>query len=104
MMLDFAYFRLRGNNANHAAYRNSPGAHESTRQQIYAMISASSAGMTAREIAEKTGWALHTFSGRLAEMKRDELIRGTGLFRCGAEVLEVIRPSWADQIALLDCA
>jgi predicted HTH transcriptional regulator len=64
---------------NSARYANA-------REIIYALIAESSDGMTSREIAQRTGWALHTFGGRLAELKAAGKIRSTGRKRYGAEV------------------
>ena len=69
-------FRSRGEEARYA----------SARETIYELIAQSSDGMTSKEIAQRTGWALHTFGGRLAELKATGKIRGTGQKRYGAEV------------------
>ena len=69
-------FRSRGEEARYA----------SARETIYALIAQSSDGMTSKEIAQRTGWALHTFGGRLSELKTLGKIRGTGQKRYGAEV------------------
>jgi len=63
----------------------------SARTTIYALIAQSSDGMTSKEIAQRTGWALHTFGGRLAELKAAGKIRATGQKRYGAEVLIAYR-------------
>lgn len=103
-MHDITSNKHRGNVASVKAFRKGHGAHESTRRQIFTMLSETTSGLTSKEIAMRTGWALHTFSGRLAEMKRDGVIRGTGVNRYGAEVLEVVGRGKAEQMNLLECA
>ena len=73
---------------NVLAFRNSSeeARYASARETIYALIAQSSDGMTSKEIAQRTGWALHTFGGRLSELKTRGKIRGTGQKRYGAEV------------------
>lgn len=63
----------------------------SARVTIYTLIAQSSDGLTSKEIAQRTGWALHTFGGRLAELKAAGKIRATGQKRYGAEVLIAYR-------------
>ena len=74
--------------ANVLAFRSSSGEarYASARVTIYTLIAQSSDGLTSKEIAQRTGWALHTFGGRLAELKAAGKIRATGQKRYGAEV------------------
>lgn len=88
--MDITAHRHGGNASSNAAYARSKGRHGAARHVLYALILTSD-GLTSKELGERTGWALNTFSGRLAELKRDGLIRGTGERRNGAEVLQAVR-------------
>ena len=72
--------------SNVIPFRRAETRFANAREIIYALISQSSDGMTSKEIAQRTGWALHTFGGRLAELNAAGKIRGTGQRRYGAEV------------------
>ena len=78
---------------NMLAFRSSgeEARYASARVTIYTLIAQSSDGLTSKEIAQRTGWALHTFGGRLAELKAAGKIRATGEKRYGAEVLIAYR-------------
>ncbi len=89
------------NPASSSAYERGHGRHARRREIIYALLEESH-GMTSKEIASCTGWALNTFSGRLSELKRDGKVRGTGEMRLGAEVLEVVRTP--KQMSLLEAS
>jgi DNA-binding IclR family transcriptional regulator len=85
-MIDHDISRGRNNPASQAAFERSAPMHKSQRQRILEMIEGSD-GLTSKEIAQRTGWPLHAFSGRITSLKASELIRGTGEYRYGAEVL-----------------
>jgi hypothetical protein len=75
-----------GNKMNIVAFRSGEARYANARETIYALIAESSDGMTSKEIAQRTGWALHTFGRRLTELKDAGKIRSTGQMRYGAEV------------------
>lgn len=76
-----------GNASSAAAYESSKAQHASDRERIYALIESSPAGLTSKEIGRLLQKEIHTFSGRLTQLKQTWRIVGTGVTREGAEVL-----------------
>jgi DNA-binding MarR family transcriptional regulator len=89
MNQDITSNRHGGNEASRVAFIKSEPFHKSQRVRIYEMI-AESSGLTSKDIAKKTGWAMHTFSGRITKLKEDGFIRGTGKLEYGCEVLVAV--------------
>jgi CRP-like cAMP-binding protein len=85
-MRDISANRHGGNTVNVLAFRRGEARYANARETIYTLIAESSDGMTSKEIAQRTGWALHTFSRRLTELKDAGKIRSTRQKRYGAEV------------------
>lgn len=100
-MRDITSGKHKGNPASNSAFERGQSSHEAAKQRVYEMI-ADSKGITSKEIAERLGWALHTFSGRISQLKAAGKIVGTGERRDGAEVLVAVRK--AEQMSLLECA
>lgn len=95
---DITKSRHKNNPASNAAFERGQSSHEAAKQRVYELI-AESQGITSKEIAERLGWSLHTFSGRISQLKAAGFIRGTGERRYGAEVLVAVRK--AEQMSLL---
>lgn len=83
------FSRPKPNSAGNPRWEQSQRRHANVRALILQMLS-EHGKLSSREIAERTGWALHTFSGRLNELEAEGAIRGTGERRCGAEVFEAV--------------
>jgi hypothetical protein len=75
-----------GNRASEAAHAKGSHQHASLREQIFEMI-AHADGLTSKELGHRLGRPIHTFSGRLSQLKAEGRIVGTGEMREGAEVL-----------------
>lgn len=101
-MTDITANKHHGNAASETAFRKGNARHQAAREKICQLLQRED--MTSKEIAERTGWAMHTFSGRLTELKRDGLVTGTGVMRRGAEVLRVVKKEPAEQLSLLEVA
>jgi DNA-binding Lrp family transcriptional regulator len=86
---------MKGHNGNAAsldAYASGKARHANGRDAILKLIEAAgSKGITAKKIAEDTGWAFNTFSGRVTELKGRGLVRGTGVLSDKAEILVAVR-------------
>lgn len=100
-MSDITANRHKNNPASVQAWERGHSSHEAAKQRVYELI-ADSQGITSKEIAQKLGWALHTFSGRISQLKASGFIRGTGERRMGAEILVAVRVP--KQLSLMDVA
>ena len=83
-LFDICRTKHRGNAQSNAA-NPAKFSKQRDRSLVYELIR-DSAGITSKEIAEVLGRPLHTFSGRISELKRDQRIAVRGA-RDGAGIL-----------------
>lgn len=101
-MIDITANKHHNNAASTEAFHRGNPRHTSAREIIYKLIDESSDGMTSKEIAQRTGWAMHTFSGRITELLSSGRIRDTETMRYGARVLVAVHAP--QQLELLEAA
>lgn len=87
--LDITAQKHRGNTASNDAYSLGAPHHCAVREAIFTHLQ-QFGPMTSKEIGRAFSMSLHTFSGRLSEMRRSGRIRGTGERRGNAEILEIV--------------
>jgi len=86
---DICFNRHKGNAASVAANPAQSSKHL-TKAKILELL-AVNGQLTGKEIAVLLGKDLHKISGRLSDLKAEKLIRGIGLRRDGAEILERVK-------------
>ena len=59
-----------GNSSSAAAFASGKARHQGERERIFALIESSPAGLTSKEIGRLLHKEIHTFSGRLTQLKQ----------------------------------